>query len=271
MNHWTIVIPAYNEEKRIQETIERAKNQSTKYWYNIIVVDNWSTDKTRDIAHKSWVDIIDEKIKWVKYARLKWVEAAKDLYNSRIILQLDADTHVWENWVQEHIKQYEDENIWIVWWSLEWTERSLMTASVINITDLFKWRLLSLTDMKFKNHFEKRISWLEQWVLPIPWTNMSYLSELGADWTTIIWWKSSLWEDYYKATKIFVNHLIKNPSAEFKLLDNKNIVVRTPSRWDHTLINFLKQKSKYKKSKTSHQIKTWDYSDFEDYQMNDYR
>ncbi len=270
MNHWTIVIPAYNEEKRIEDTIQRAKNQITKYWYNIIVVDNWSNDKTKDIAHRQWVEVVDESMKWVKYARMKWIEAAKDLFNSRIILQLDADSKVSQNWIEEHMRQYEDENIWIVGWSIEWTERSLATATLINTVDLFKWRIISLAELKLKGHFEKRLSWLEQWVLPIPWTNMSYLTELWLIRETIIWWTWSLWEDYYKATKIYTNHQEINPDANFKLIDNNNIRVKTPSRWDHTLINFIKQKYKYKKSNTSKVIQTWEL-DWDNYQMTDYR
>ena len=36
--------------------------------------------------------------------------------------------------------------------------------------------------------------------------------------------------NYYKATKIYTNHQEINPDANFKLIDNNNIIVKTPSR-----------------------------------------
>jgi dolichyl-phosphate beta-glucosyltransferase len=48
----SIIIPAYNEENRLPETIERtaAFLQRQDYEYEVIVVENGSTDKTLDIA-----------------------------------------------------------------------------------------------------------------------------------------------------------------------------------------------------------------------------
>ena len=270
MVNWTIVIPAYNEEKRIEETILRAKAQNTWHNYNIIVVDNWSNDKTKDIAYKAWAEIVEEKTKWVKFARLRWIEAARDLYNSRIIMQLDADSHIWPNWVEEHLNQFEDENVWIVWWSIKWTNRSVSTAAFIHTLDFFRGRVLSITELKIKDYFEKRKFWIEKWVIPIPWTNMSYLSELWSCSTTVLWWTSSLWEDYFKATRIYQNHILNNPNWEVRLIDNKNILVNTPSRWDQDFINFIISKYKYKKSNTCEAIKRWKLND-ESCQMTDSR
>lgn len=257
MVNWTIVIPAYNEEKRIEETINKAREQKTWHSYNIIVVDNWSDDKTKDIAYKAWAEVVEEKTKWVKFARHKWIQAAKDMFNSRVIMQLDADSHVWPNWVEEHLNQFENENVWMVWWKIKWLNRELTTIALINTLDFFRGRILSITDLKVKNYFERRRFWIERWVIPIPWTNMSYLSELWSCSSTILWWNSSLGEDYYKATKIYQKHLSNNPDWEIRLLDNPNITVNTPSRWDQDFINFLISKYKYKKSNTCEAIKKW--------------
>ncbi len=48
----SIIIPAYNEEKRIKKTLEAILSylQKKKYDYEIIVVNDGSTDKTKDVV-----------------------------------------------------------------------------------------------------------------------------------------------------------------------------------------------------------------------------
>lgn len=50
----SIIIPAYNEEKRIKKTIESILTyvQKKKYDYEIIVVNDGSTDKTKDVVQE---------------------------------------------------------------------------------------------------------------------------------------------------------------------------------------------------------------------------
>lgn len=50
----SVVIPAYNEEARISETLEQTEQylKNQKYSYQIIVVDNGSNDKTCDVVRK---------------------------------------------------------------------------------------------------------------------------------------------------------------------------------------------------------------------------
>ncbi|MBQ2333142.1 MAG: glycosyltransferase family 2 protein, partial [Prevotella sp.] len=45
----TVVIPVYNREKTIADAVRSALSQKTSFKYNVIVVDNHSTDKTGDI------------------------------------------------------------------------------------------------------------------------------------------------------------------------------------------------------------------------------
>ena len=46
----SVVIPAYNEEKYIGRCLDSLVAQKTKYEFEVIVVDNNSTDNTRTIA-----------------------------------------------------------------------------------------------------------------------------------------------------------------------------------------------------------------------------
>ena len=47
----SIIIPTYNEEKDISKCLESLENQAFKD-FEIIVVDDGSTDKTREIVRK---------------------------------------------------------------------------------------------------------------------------------------------------------------------------------------------------------------------------
>ena len=48
----TVVIPVRNREKTIRDAVESALKQKTKFRYNVIVVDNHSTDRTGEIVEK---------------------------------------------------------------------------------------------------------------------------------------------------------------------------------------------------------------------------
>ena len=48
----SVIIPAYNEENTILEVIERVKKAKISYAKEIIIVDDFSTDKTTDILKK---------------------------------------------------------------------------------------------------------------------------------------------------------------------------------------------------------------------------
>ena len=56
----SVIIPVFNEEKFLPRCLESLKNQKFKY-FEIIVVDNNSTDKTAEIAKKFNVILVSEK------------------------------------------------------------------------------------------------------------------------------------------------------------------------------------------------------------------
>jgi len=91
----SVVIPAYNEEKYIGDCLNSLKNQDFDGEYEIIVVDNNSTDNTRIIAEKSGVRVLFEPQRGVCAARQKGAKAAE----GEIIVSTDADCVFAKNWL----------------------------------------------------------------------------------------------------------------------------------------------------------------------------
>lgn len=91
----SVVIPAYNEEKKIGKCLSHILNQEEKA-DEIIVVDNNSTDKTAQIAKKYGARVIKEKTQGIASARNTGFNNAK----YEIIARTDADTYVPKDWIK---------------------------------------------------------------------------------------------------------------------------------------------------------------------------
>lgn len=107
----SIVIPAYNEEKIISQCLDSLCAQNTKQKFEVIVVNNNSTDQTEKIV-KKYKDrlplmIINEKNKGRGWARFAGFKVAR----GGIILSTDADTEVPKNWVEKLSAVLNDQDI----------------------------------------------------------------------------------------------------------------------------------------------------------------
>ena len=85
----SVIIPAYNEENAITDTINQIKNVLKKYKNTeIIVINDASTDNTRENALKTGVRVIDNKSnKGYGYSLKTGIKQAK--YNTIIITDAD--------------------------------------------------------------------------------------------------------------------------------------------------------------------------------------
>lgn len=96
----SVVIPAYNEEKTISACLESLKDQKTKRQFEVILVDNNSTDKTvtlaRSFKEKLNLRIISEKTKGRGAARSAGFKAAL----GDVIFSTDADTILPADWIE---------------------------------------------------------------------------------------------------------------------------------------------------------------------------
>ena len=102
----SVVIPAYNEEKYLPACLEALSRQTFRD-FEVVVVDNNSTDRTAEIARSLGARVVHEKIQGMTPARERGFEEAK----SEIIARTDADTIVpltWLSQIYESFQKYPD-------------------------------------------------------------------------------------------------------------------------------------------------------------------
>ncbi|HVF68970.1 MAG TPA: glycosyltransferase family A protein [Xanthomonadales bacterium] len=107
----SVVIPAFNEEKNIGKCIESLINQTTLQDYEVIIVDNNSTDQTYNVACKYKkrlnLTVLKEPIKGRGRARFTGCRAAK----GEIILSLDSDSTAPSDWIEKMTLPFSNPNI----------------------------------------------------------------------------------------------------------------------------------------------------------------
>lgn len=93
--HLSVVIPAYNEEQYLPACLRALRGQKDAPPFEVIVVDNASTDSTACIAEEFGAHVVAEPRKGVARARQTGFEAA----SGEIIASTDADTIVPPDWL----------------------------------------------------------------------------------------------------------------------------------------------------------------------------
>ncbi len=99
----SIVLPAFNEEKYITQCLTSLQQQDYKGEYEIIVVDNCSTDRTTSIARELGATVIHCESKGAFPARKAGAFAAR----GDIVVQADADTVYPGDWLSRLIEQFD--------------------------------------------------------------------------------------------------------------------------------------------------------------------
>lgn len=99
----SIVIPAYNEEKYLEKTLQTLINQKHEgFDVEIIVVNSESTDTTVQVATRYDVSVLTVPKRTPAFARQVGIEKAK----GEIIACCDADTIVSDNWLSTIINHF---------------------------------------------------------------------------------------------------------------------------------------------------------------------
>lgn len=103
----SIVVPAHNEEKYIENCVKSLISQEEKP-YEIIIIDNNSTDNTYEILKKyPQIKIHKEHIKGMILAR----NTAFNIASGDIIARCDADTICPKTWTKKIRENFEKEDI----------------------------------------------------------------------------------------------------------------------------------------------------------------
>jgi glycosyltransferase involved in cell wall biosynthesis len=94
---FSVVVPCYNEESYLAETIRSLQRQNFDGEYEIVVVDNNSTDATAEVARGLGVRVVTELEPGVCNARQAGTEASR----GEIVVSTDADTTHAPDWLQK--------------------------------------------------------------------------------------------------------------------------------------------------------------------------
>ncbi len=100
----SIVIPTYNEEMYLPKLLECIKNQTYKY-YEVIIADANSKDKTRLIAKKYGCNVVKGGLPAV--GRNNGAKEAK----GHILLFLDADTTIEKDFLKNALQEIKDRKL----------------------------------------------------------------------------------------------------------------------------------------------------------------
>lgn len=99
----SIIIPAYNEEDYLPATLSAVRNAMTDD-AELIVVNNESTDRTREIAERFGAKIVDESVHNIGKVRNTGAAAAR----GEVVVFVDADTIVRAGVFEEIIREMSD-------------------------------------------------------------------------------------------------------------------------------------------------------------------
>lgn len=128
----SVVIPAYNEEKYLGACLAALQKQTTTLPYEVIVVNNASTDTTCHVAEQQKMPnlrLIDEPQKGRGAASATGFAAA----TGSIILSTDADATPPPNWLEEMSRYFKDPTIIAVSGTCYITDRTWLDNKLFNL------------------------------------------------------------------------------------------------------------------------------------------
>lgn len=138
----SVIVPSYNSEKTIDKTIEALLKQNyPKKNYEIIVVDDGSTDNTERVVKKfEHVKFFKQKHKGPAAARNLGAKISK----GNIILFTDADCIPDKNWIKNMVEPFKDKNVAGVSGTYKTSNKDSLLARFIGY------------DIKFKHEYMKK-------------------------------------------------------------------------------------------------------------------
>lgn len=134
----SVIVPAYNAEKTLSQCLSALAAQSIPAErYEVILVDDGSTDETRKIPEEFDVKCIYQKNQGPATARNRGVESAQ----GSIILFTDSDCIPQPDWIEEMIRPFSDLDVIAVKGAYK-TSQNDLTAKFVQIEFEERYRLL---------------------------------------------------------------------------------------------------------------------------------
>lgn len=109
----SIIVPAYNAEKTIEQCVDSVLRQNIQYDYELLVINDGSTDSTKEILDKnkdSHLIVINEENRGFSGARNRGIDECKGKY----IMFLDSDDYLVGNCIERMMDKIVGENADIV-------------------------------------------------------------------------------------------------------------------------------------------------------------
>ncbi len=139
----SVILNAYNEERDLPDCIESLKKMSVKP-FEILVVDNGSTDKTAKVAKKAGAKVHTIKPRSRGLARdYGWRKARGD-----VVAYLDSDMVVNKDWAKEILKKFDEGADGVIDRIHVWKPDNAYTKSL----DAFY-------SFRFENNYEPFLAW----------------------------------------------------------------------------------------------------------------
>jgi glycosyltransferase involved in cell wall biosynthesis len=146
---FSVVVPAYNEAALLGSCLDSLLAQDYHGHYEIIVVDNNSTDATADVARSRGVTVVHEPKPGVCSARQCGTTAAR----GEIVVSTDADTTFGSDWLSQIDRAFRDDPARVAvagpcrfadppWWGRVYTG---VLFTVVSIVATLTGRILYVT------------------------------------------------------------------------------------------------------------------------------
>lgn len=189
MTKISVIIPVFNGEKTINRCLESLLNQNfLESDYEIIVIDDWSTDNTVNIINQiknrsNIVSYYSQENIWASKARNFGVK----LSNYEYVAFIYADVYVDKNWLKNIAKAFSNPEVNACWWVIDNYNNSFFS----NINHI----------VEFSEFYEQK----HKIIKTIPSLNLVYKKEVFDK----LWWFNealSVWEDAdlnFRLTKLW--------------------------------------------------------------------
>lgn len=118
----SVIVPARNEEKNIEDCLNDILNQNyPKEFFEIIVVDDHSTDRTSEIISdfilkfpKHKISLLNNESKTGTLYKKQAITTAVEKANGELIITTDADCRMLVNWISAFVSYYEKEKPFMI-------------------------------------------------------------------------------------------------------------------------------------------------------------